>query len=67
MNVTVNGEARRLPEGTATVRVLLGELRYSFPLLIVRVNGRLVEREAYAEAPVVEGDDIDVYHLVSGG
>lgn len=31
MNVTVNGEARRLPEGTATVRVLLGELRYSFP------------------------------------
>ncbi|HUW42336.1 MAG TPA: sulfur carrier protein ThiS [Rectinemataceae bacterium] len=67
MKVKVNGEFRELPEGTATVRALLDELRYSFPLLIVRVNGSLVERGAYSQAPLSEGDDVDVYHLVSGG
>ena len=67
MKVKVNGESRELPEGTATIRDLLDALRFSFPLLIVRVNGRLVERGAYAATHVSEGDEVDVYHLVSGG
>jgi len=67
MTVTVNGEVRELPEGTATVRALLDAMRYSFPLLIVRVNGRLVERASYASEPIAAGDLVDVYHLVSGG
>ncbi|MDA8426389.1 MAG: sulfur carrier protein ThiS, partial [Treponema sp.] len=62
-----NGELRELPDGTATVRALLDEVRYSFPLLIVRVNGSLVERGAYSRAPVSDGDEVEVYHLVSGG
>ncbi|HTX72053.1 MAG TPA: sulfur carrier protein ThiS [Rectinemataceae bacterium] len=67
MTVTVNGETRTLPDGGATVRSLLDALRYSFPLLIVRVNGTLVERSQYANQAVGEGDTVDVYHLVSGG
>lgn len=67
MKVKVNGESRELPEGTATVRALLDALRFSFPLIIVRVNGRLVERGVYASMHISEGDDVDVYHLVSGG
>jgi sulfur carrier protein len=70
MKVKVNGELREipeLPEAAPTVRTILDALRYSFPLLIVRVNGRLVDREAYAKMPVSEGDDVVVYHLVAGG
>jgi len=67
MKVTVNGEVRELPEGATTLRAVLVHLRYSFPLLIVRVNGNLVERGAYDTAPVTEGDVLDLYHLVSGG
>ncbi|MDP3179870.1 MAG: sulfur carrier protein ThiS [Spirochaetaceae bacterium] len=67
MKVTVNGEERELPEGATTVRAVLDCLRYSFPLLVVRVNGKLVERGAYEAAAVAEGDVLDLYHLVSGG
>jgi sulfur carrier protein len=67
MRVTVNGEPRDLPDGATTLRAVLDCLRYSFPLQIARVNGRLVERGSYESAPISEGDVLDLYHLVSGG
>jgi sulfur carrier protein len=67
MKINVNGEDREVAAGTATVRALLAEMRYSFPLIVVRVNGRHVERADYESAAVAEGDHVDIYHLVSGG
>ncbi len=67
MTITVNGETERHDEETLTVRRLLEKKRYSFPLIIIRVNGALVDRADYDSAPIRDGNDIDLYHLVSGG
>lgn len=67
MKLQVNGEERELGDGTATIAALLTELRYSFPLLIIRINGELIPRENYSNAAIATGDDVDIYHLVSGG
>lgn len=50
-----------------TVRDVLRERGYVFPLLIVRIDGRLVERTAYDTTPVPDGSEVDVLHLMSGG
>jgi thiamine biosynthesis protein ThiS len=67
MKVQVNGNEVELEGETVSVQALLASLRYSFPLIVVRVNGLLVAREAYGSTMLDEGDLVDAYHLVSGG
>jgi sulfur carrier protein len=66
MKLQVNGNEVELREG-ASVQELLTAMRYSFPLIVIKVNGILVPREGYATATLKEGDLVDAYHLVSGG
>jgi len=46
---------------------LLKQCRYSFPLLIIRINDKLIPREAYPQTLIQDGDEITVIHLMSGG
>ena len=62
----VNGDPVDWREGM-TVRDLLKAKNYIFKLLIVTVNGTLVPRGAYDEAPVPAGAEVKVIHLISGG
>jgi len=64
--ITVNGSPHPWHEGM-TVLAVLEERRYTFPLLVVRLDGRLVSRAEYAETRVPDGSDVDVMHLMSGG
>jgi sulfur carrier protein len=64
--ITVNGEGHPWRE-TLTVRDLLGEKGYVFPLLITRIDGRLIPRDRYDETPIPDGSTVDVIHLMSGG
>lgn len=64
--ITVNGSPHPWREGM-TVSDVLEERRFTFPLLVVRIDGRLVPRGSYAEAQVPDGSDVDVMHLMSGG
>ncbi|MBN2431610.1 MAG: sulfur carrier protein ThiS [Acidobacteria bacterium] len=50
-----------------TVRQLLDKMRYTFPMIFVRVNGEIVQKDRYAEQVVYDGDHVDVFHLMSGG
>ncbi len=67
MRLSVNGNEIERTGDSATVREVLADMHYSFPLVIVKVNDILVPREAYADARVKDGDVIDAFHLVSGG
>jgi thiamine biosynthesis protein ThiS len=64
--ITVNGKPTEIEE-TLTVTALLQKLGFVWPMLVVRVNGRLVKRERYADTDVSDGDSIDVIHMMSGG
>jgi len=67
MTITLNGAVERLETGAATVRGVLRAKGWSFPLIVVTVNGRLVARSDWEAAPVVDGDVVEAMHLMSGG
>jgi sulfur carrier protein len=50
-----------------TVTRLLEQLRFSFPLIIVSVDGVLVPKDEYATRQVPDGAQVKVLHLVAGG
>ncbi len=64
--ITVNGDSVTWEEGM-TVSSLLAKCRYSFPLIIVKINGALVPRREFNVHPVADGDSVEAIHLMSGG
>lgn len=50
-----------------TVRDVLIAMRYTFPHLIVSIDGDLVPHDAYDETVVPAGADVRVVHLMAGG
>ncbi len=67
MNIILNNNKEVIAAETLTVAELLKIKNYNFKLLIVRINGELVEKENYDSAIVKEGDDVIVFHLICGG
>ncbi len=64
--IQVNGKEFPWEEGL-TVAELLKRKRYSYPKIIVKINGTLVEPEEYASTAVRDGDDVKAIHLLAGG
>jgi thiamine biosynthesis protein ThiS len=50
-----------------TVRGVLQAKKYIFPMLIVSIDGRRVERADYDREPIPDGSVVQVIHLLSGG
>lgn len=67
MNIILNNNPENFPEDRLTVNELLKVKKFSFKMLIIKINGKLVKREAYDKELIVDGDDVNVLHLISGG
>ena len=50
-----------------SVSELLKICKYSFPLIIVKVNGEFVARPEYETYLIADGSNVSVIHLMSGG
>ncbi len=50
-----------------TVNRLLALLNYKFPLIIVKINGKVIPRQNYKSTSIKDGDDIKAIHLMGGG
>ncbi len=66
VQVRVNGEQLRLPEG-ASVSALLEHLKISTPRVAVERNREIVPKAAYTTTPLAEGDVLEVVEFVGGG
>ena len=64
--ISINGENVEY-EGSLTVFDMLKNRGFVFPLLIVRINGKLVNRSSYEKTTISDEDRIDVIHMMSGG
>jgi len=42
-------------------------MRYSFPLVTVKIDDRIVPRHDFADVVVPDGSKIAVIHMMSGG
>ncbi|MEI6874454.1 MAG: MoaD/ThiS family protein [Spirochaetota bacterium] len=67
MKLIVNFEGETHEESALSLRGLIVKKRWSFPLIIARVNGILIERADYETTMLGDGDEVELYHLVSGG
>lgn len=66
MRVQVNGVQRELSPDT-TVADLVTETAESADQVAVAVNGDVVRRQAWAEAPLAEGDRVEIVAAIQGG
>ena len=41
--------------------------KFTFPLLIVKIDGVYVPRDMYNQTAVPDGSTLDIVHLISGG
>jgi sulfur carrier protein len=64
--IKVNGDPLPHTPGM-TVRQVLQERNFKFPLLVIRIDGVFVPRDAYDTTEVPDGADVQVIHLMSGG
>lgn len=64
-SITLNGEAKKT--GAVTVSELVKELNLDSSRIALEKNGEIVRKPHYAEAPVNEGDKIEIVHFVGGG
>ena len=65
LNLTVNGEPRR--SSASTIAGLVAELGLKPEKVAVERNGTIVPRSTLGEAPLAEGDVLEIVHFVGGG
>jgi sulfur carrier protein len=65
MVVTVNGEARELPDGE-TVRALIERYQLTPETVAIELNRRLLRSEKY-DAELKNGDQVEIVTFVGGG
>ncbi|MEX1148349.1 MAG: sulfur carrier protein ThiS [Sphingomonadales bacterium] len=66
MEVTINGEARRLPS-PCTVRGLLDELGLNAAKVALERNREIVPKSSFDAVSVGQGDEIEIVHFIGGG
>jgi sulfur carrier protein len=67
MKILVNNVPEEFAGEQMTVNELLQKKNYTFKMLVIRINGRLIKKAEYETALVTGGDDVQVLHLISGG
>lgn len=50
-----------------SVKELLKRMRYTFPLVIVKINKKIIPRSKYSETTVPDNSKVAVIHMISGG
>jgi thiamine biosynthesis protein ThiS len=66
MVVKVNGNKIDYVKGE-TVSELLERMNYNFPLVVVKVNGKVVPHDRFPKSKVPDRSRVEVIHLISGG
>lgn len=50
-----------------TVQDVLDALKFSFRMIVVKINGQVVLRRDFATTEVPDGAEMQAIHLISGG
>ena len=64
--IIVNGKEKDFIEDE-TVKMLLKRMKYTFPLVVVKINKKVVPRNEFSETKIPDDSEIAVIHMISGG
>lgn len=67
MKIILNNKEEAFDAIQFTVNDLLQVKKFTFKMLVIKVNGKLIKKSDYDSAIVNDGDDVMVLHLISGG
>lgn len=68
MELMINGKAEILEEDNVTVARLLTLKQVESPDMVsVQLNGKIVDRQRYAEQAVSAGDEVEFLYFMGGG
>jgi thiamine biosynthesis protein ThiS len=66
MSIEVNGRNVEWVENES-VKDLLKRMKYTFPLVVVKINNKLIPRTDFSDIIVPDNSKIAVIHMISGG
>lgn len=66
MTLTVNGEARDVPDG-ATLAEYLDVLNVRPQMVVAELNGDIVPRDSYENISLAPGDTLELVQMMAGG
>lgn len=66
MSIEVNGNKINWIE-QETVKELLNRMRYTFPLVVVKINNKVIPRSEFLDTTVPDNSKVSVIHMISGG
>ena len=64
--IEVNGNSVDFVENE-TIKDLLKRVKYTFPLVVVKINDKVVPRSDFSQTVVPDKSKIAVIHMISGG
>lgn len=67
MKITLNNTEQVIEPDNITISQLLEIKKFTWKLLVIKVNDTLVKRHEYDTVRVNEGDNVSVIHLITGG
>lgn len=67
MKITLNNCPEIIDREQISVKELLALKKFTFKMLVIKINGRLIKPNEYETATIRNGDDVMVLHLISGG
>ncbi len=68
MKITLNNRPTEIETGKIlSISELLEKQKFTFKMLVIKVNNKLVKKLDYSSTFIQEGDKVDVIHLISGG
>ncbi|MCK5838685.1 MAG: sulfur carrier protein ThiS [Bacteroidales bacterium] len=67
MKIILNNRPESFKADKLTVNELLKIKNFTFRMLVIKINGKLIKKMDYDTATINDGDEVMVMHLVSGG
>lgn len=67
MQIRLNNRSKSFDEESISVQDLLKVMNYTFKMLVIKINGKLISKKEYEHTIIQDGDDVSVLHLISGG
>ncbi len=50
-----------------TVQDVIRKLKFTFPMLVVTVNGKVIPKEEWETYELQEKDNVKILHMIAGG